>query len=441
MSVSHAAPSPFAALLRRSKFATYDPHIGQVYTTHGGHAFRGNWGLKRPLPNRRRVGFITVRSVDTPEQQTEWNSAESSARWMRRWEEIGKKLEVEEVGNPDVYARYGWPIDSEFDRAGAAGLEPGRELRRESQISYHHDNIPDFEAMSNKGFEKYLDYLRTLRPKFKRYLAERWIEQQQRLIASSSRNTRRLPSEMAGVVKVTGSGEVDMYASSMTAGNLHVNNFLAGHLTEELNSGRSTRIQQKPHRNGGLEYAFMSALQSQYLHKPSPGRDITQSRAERFKKAVPEKKADLIAVGGLIGELQGVGARTIVPTDFGTQDMPRRNREQGKGLFRLGRVRLERKPLTVGHAPEKADHAQFRMIEFRTAEMPNANSSNPHPLGSMEYVGWKGINQPRGGMPIPGRIDRMTNEADAYRRKTSPVPPSHPHVLLKSLSGMIKPPN
>ena len=31
-------PSPFGALLRRSKFASYDPKIGQVYTSHGGHA-------------------------------------------------------------------------------------------------------------------------------------------------------------------------------------------------------------------------------------------------------------------------------------------------------------------------------------------------------------------------------------------------------------------
>lgn len=436
MSVSQAAPSPFAALLRRSKFASYDPYIGQVYTTHGGHAHRGNWGFKRPLPNRRRVGFVTVRTVDSPEQQTEWNSAESSARWIRRWEELGKKLEIAPVARWEN--KETWSVDSEFDRAGMVGTEPGRERQREQCASDPYNKIPNFDAMSPKQFEKYLERVRALRPEFKKYLEKRWKEQEQKKLKRgqgfSADLHKQLGSEMhVPTLKLNGAGDIDMYASSLGATTVHFD-FLADHVAREHQSNKSRNLERAAHKFAGLEYTFMSPLQAQYLHKPAPGRDISQNRAERFNKGLPEKKVDFIGVGGLIGELKEYGSRTIMPTDFGTQESPRRNREQGKGFFRVNKVHIFGAPSVVGRTPQKAQDTQFRQIEFRTTQVAKASISNPHPMGSREYVAWMGN---RAAVLVPGNYANIVRKADMYRRQMRSKPPADGAPLVSTLTDMI----
>lgn len=448
MPVSQAAPSPFAALLRRSKFASYDPFIGQVYTTHGGHAHRGNWGLKRPLPNRRRVGFITVRSIDSPEQQTEWNSAESSARWMRRWEELGKKLEVHELAN---WTRnpYSWATDTEFDKAGNVVGAPGCE-RRETLVSDPDNLIPDPEAMSPKQFKKYLNRLRALRPEFKKFLQDSWREQQsqQEQLSNQKHQTqqnrkhgnRKLESERkaTGIHRITGSGDIDMFASSQNASNMFVDKFLVHRETKALESLESRRVEARPHNLAGLQYSFLSTLQSRYLHKPAPGRDVVQSRAVRFDRSARETKTDIIAVGGILGELKESGTQTIIPTDFGTQEAPRQNREQGKGIFLMRKVELLRIPLTVGQVPENAGAAKFASVEFSTPQLAKANSSNPYPLGSLDYVGWQDVNQSMGGaVLVPGHYVRITEDAKTFRSWSRPKNDNDKSNILDSLGDMI----
>ena len=438
MSVSQAAPSPFAALLRRSKFASYDPLIGQVYTTHGGHAHRGNWGLKRPLPNRRRGGFITVRSVDSPEQQTEWNSAESSARWLRRWEELGKKLEVEELGTWTHY-QYSWAIDTEFDRAEKDGRQPGRERQREGAVSLSDESslVPNPETMSPKRFKKYLNHLRALRPEFKEFLQDAW-HKTQALQNQKGRKGPKLESEQKAMkaFKLTGSGEIDMFASAQNAGNMFVNDFLKHRAINTLRSLESKRVEARPHHFAGLQYSFVSALQTQYLHKPAPGRDVAQSRASRYVNSKQEKKTEIIAVGGILGELKEDGAQTIIPTDFGTREAPRQNREQGKGVFLMNAVKLLRAPSTVGRVPEKAGDAKFVSIEFCTSQLASANSSNPHHPGSLDYVGCEDINQSKGGAAvIPNQYNRNVKATADFRARTIGKDGESP--LLGTLEVMI----
>jgi Mitochondrial ribosomal protein subunit len=441
--MSVTPPSPFAALLRRSKFASYDPHIGQVYTAHGGHAHRGNWGLKRPLPNRRRVGFITVRSVDSPEQQTEWNSAESSARWMRRWEQLGKKLVIEEMGNWRIRPLT-WSTDSEFDRAGKVGIEPGRERDREHKVLNPNTLIPDPEAMSPKQFQKYIERLRKIRPEFKEYLAGRYLkqqnEQQKQQPNTKAKASHKLNSEVKqqGILKLSGSGEIDMYASGQQAASMHVDDFLMRRAAEEFQSEESKRIERRPHNLAGLEYTFMSTMQSQYLHKPVPGRDVAQSRAERYDHSRREQKTDIIAVGGMLGELRDTGGQTIMPTDFGTLEEPRRNREQGRGTFVIKTADLYRVPSTVGHTPQKASDTKFSSIQFSTPELAKSNSSNPHPLGSIEYVGWRDTNQAFGDAAlIPGQYNKFVKGARKYRHDTGPNGTGSGNELLGTLSGIL----
>ncbi|KAH9932912.1 uncharacterized protein B0H18DRAFT_671430 [Fomitopsis serialis] len=44
------------------------------------HAHRGP---KRPLPLRRRKGNVTVQSIDSTAQQTEWKSGQRQTRWIQ----------------------------------------------------------------------------------------------------------------------------------------------------------------------------------------------------------------------------------------------------------------------------------------------------------------------------------------------------------------------
>ncbi|KAI9297283.1 hypothetical protein K502DRAFT_115491 [Neoconidiobolus thromboides FSU 785] len=75
----------FAQLFRASKFATYDPTIKQVYTTHGSAKKIGDWGLKRNLPKAWRSPVITVKAIDTAERQTPFDSALHDVLFLKRW--------------------------------------------------------------------------------------------------------------------------------------------------------------------------------------------------------------------------------------------------------------------------------------------------------------------------------------------------------------------
>ena len=87
--------------------------------------------------------------------------------------------------------------------------------------------------------------------------------------------------------------------------------------THDFYSSELTRIEQYPNKIAGLKYTYMSVLQSQYMHKPAPGRDIGESCASQFDGKNILSKYDLIALGGIIGARRD-GNYPTVPTDFGT---------------------------------------------------------------------------------------------------------------------------
>ncbi|KAF8517511.1 mitochondrial ribosomal protein subunit-domain-containing protein [Hysterangium stoloniferum] len=442
-------PSPFAALLRRSKFASFDPFIGQVYTTHGGYAHRGNWGLKRPLPNRRRTGFITVRSVDSPEQQTEWSSAEASARWMKRWQEQGKSLKSLELGAWYFVAKKFTPPDSEFNGAGASTLEPSVE-----EGSVH--DLPDAISMRERQFKKYLERVRALRPEFKKFLHQYALSAQE----EPSHRTRppKLPSERAGgrdTLKLTGSGAVDMYASAAIGNEVHARRFLTWMRARELYAPQSTALARQPHHFAGLEYTRISDLQAQYLHRPVRGRDVMQNHAayDRGRDTL-SPKVHYVAAGGVVGTMPLDAAGNLVPTDYGTQETPRRHREHGVGHFRMTRALLADPPTVVGRAPEGIAHTEravkgaaqgtakthVKRIEFWPVTHENANRSNPYPLGSRAYIA-KG--SPSSQLLISGKMmalaEKALNSRASIRAATSGMqPPYSGDKILSALQAMIE---
>ncbi|KAG9318737.1 mitochondrial ribosomal protein subunit-domain-containing protein [Chiua virens] len=151
MSSSALTRSTFGTLLKHSKFSSFNPRIAQVYTTHGGDAHRGHWGFKRPLPLRRRGAYITVKNVDTPEYQTEWNSAEPQALWVKNWDELKITPQKPWFGE-----------DSAEENIVDSNYIPQTQSPEQWRQSY----IPNLEVMSRQEFAEYLEKIRASRDMF-----------------------------------------------------------------------------------------------------------------------------------------------------------------------------------------------------------------------------------------------------------------------------------
>ncbi len=156
------SPSPFASLLRRSKFASYDPTIGQVYTTYDGNAYRGNWGFKRPLALRKRNKFISVKAVDSPEQQTEWSPRESEARFIKRWEEVATEPSIRDAW--ETHCTSSRPVHhAELAKEDQNGNIVNPAMQRQLDESPNKQYVtpgPLVSSMPTRLFTRYLDKLR-----------------------------------------------------------------------------------------------------------------------------------------------------------------------------------------------------------------------------------------------------------------------------------------
>ncbi|CAK5265187.1 unnamed protein product [Mycena citricolor] len=115
--VAQNPSSPFSQLLRSSRFATFDPNIRKTYTAPKQFAQRGYWGLKRPITQRKKNSFITVKQFEARQHYVEWDNAEDQVRFVRRMEELdvvaggrGESAWSLKIGD----TRRNWAIDSEF---------------------------------------------------------------------------------------------------------------------------------------------------------------------------------------------------------------------------------------------------------------------------------------------------------------------------------------
>ena len=332
-------PSPFAALLRRSKFASFDPKIGQVYTSYDGYAARGNFGLKRPLAIRRRNAFVVVKSVDSREMQTEWHTGEKQNRWIRMWDELGIKPQLTHGHWSNKLGAFGsefsWVVDSEFTTATGTPSKKAEEdaikEARRSQLTIN------FEAMSNTEFERFLAKLRKLRPAFHKFLAEK-----------SSR------SDWA---------DASMFEHSHIAGEEFVR-FLESVAYQEYHSARPRFIEPHPHRFAGLNYTHASSLQTLLTTKPHIGRVLGDGRA---------------------GPAQAASAGMVHTLPKGH----RGNDQKTVTSFRVTAASLFQAPNTVGEKPEGLVRTWVPTSVMEDREGLSYRKENPHAPGSREYVGFR----------------------------------------------------
>ncbi|KAM5538135.1 hypothetical protein V8D89_008332 [Ganoderma adspersum] len=374
--MANPPPSQFAALLRRSKFASFDPHIGQVYTTFDGHAARGNFGLKRPLALKRRNAFITVRAVDSREQQTVWKSAEPQNRWIRMWDEVGvrPKLEMgglwhEKLGSVDAEVHF--PTDSEFTHVEEPAPPPAEteadlaEAEEENNIDLAEGEqatstelaeeeeeevmewppkrsgaIPNLDAMSETEFERYLVRLRTMRPAFRKYLENKY--------------------------KASGLQGDSLFRRSLRGGD-DFREFLEGYAYQEYHKPRPRSIEQQPHRYAGLYYTHSTDVQTLNVTKPHIGRILGDPVSDRTDKHY------VVASAGMTSRLfSGAKGEEIKHVT----------------TFRLSSVNLFGAPEVVGARPEGIEGVRIgsRIRVDSPAVAYKRQSANPHTPGTREYV-------------------------------------------------------
>ena len=381
-------PSPFAAILRRSKFASYDPKIGQVYTTFGGDSHRGNYGLKRPLALRTREPSITVASVDSFQQQTEWSSAEREARWIRKVAEVSRTPEV--VHGGDLWKKSGpdgripWSVDSDFalgTQDPGAALEAKKKLQGRDQASIH-----NIDAMTPNQFRRYLENLRALRPAFRGFLE---AEQKKEELLAKSVPPGRLPRKSK--VRST-----NLLEQSIHPTGLH-KTFLSKHTARRINHPDSLILEQDVHPNGALVYTHLTDLEHYFWRKPLPGRAVGKTRAL------------VVSFAGFNARLPIDQSEGIQPIDWKT--VVERGIDTGRGIskFRVSQVDVFAPPRVVGHKPEGIADMDVRMYVSGHGRLDIVRA-NPHLPWTREYVSQVS------DAPITGMRPGMTNPPPAKKR-------------------------
>ncbi|TFK46626.1 hypothetical protein OE88DRAFT_1667242 [Heliocybe sulcata] len=367
MAAAVAGPSktsPFGILLRRSKFASFDPSIAQVYTAYDGNAHRGNFGLKRPLPVKKRNRHVTVTQFDSGEQQTAWNYADKQARWIKAWQELGVEFmgQADHPQDPRTWdsrlglARSNWVVDSEFD---VQEKKPGKSDKGEPVIQNKAPILPNIQAMSEKQFDLFLKRLRRMRPKFKRYMKQK--------------------AELGMVVP-------DLLRQAQRDLIYH-KEFIQEHIKKEVNVSSSKTLLQEPHPYAGVSYSHNTRLSTLFLTPALPGRMLRMKRDDGPQAM--SRKDNIGYVTSFANMLTRVGSRHA---DGKTEvlalpDGSPRDPEAGRTQLRLSKVNLIRAPSVVGGQEGDGMYGTMVNTEAVAFNRPSLTRPNPHYPGSMAYSG------------------------------------------------------
>jgi Mitochondrial ribosomal protein subunit len=341
------SPSPFATLLRRSQFASFDPKIGQVYTTHNGNAHRGNWGFKRPLALRKRDKFISVQAVDSPEQQTEWTPRESEARFIQRWGEVAATPQVRNAweklrmnSRPTHHAEL-----AKVDKSGNI-VDPA--VRRKVDECFgkrqYVASSPLVSAMGSRQFARYLEKLRRQRPEFLQFLSDQ------------SAHTRN-PNAPTQVLVAPSAYE----ESALGSAEIVRRKFLQRQSHTRFEAPDSRAIEQRPHHNGGLSYACSSQLTHFFTTHEEPGRFVDSQNPEG-------RTVTRASFAGMAANLK----TQVIDYDTGSK-------------FRIVEAVLRQAPNVVSAQPQGLDGAVIDVIveDVGNIHMTRANPFSP---GSRAYI-------------------------------------------------------
>jgi hypothetical protein len=353
------APGSFAAILKQSKFATYHPSIGQVYTVFGGHAQRGDWGLKRALPERKRHRRLKISAIDTREQQSWFDSGESNARTVARWDEIGTRVNVaynhgrwRDQGFTKLAARAIPNIDSEF---GGFAVPKNGQVDPALGIRYDFNSkvFPNIHKMNDPGFDKYLKKIQGRRSEFRAHVQR---------MEDHQRDTK---------------GPVSLYYyrnKSHESFGRTGNDFLELLAEDEITKEGSRILQAVPHPNGGLSYTSPSYLQTRLTSPPIKSHVIHAHRT-----------ATTAVVGSIIAK--------VTPTWTNVAEMPlsidfrRHDPQRGSYNMRVIDAHMQDPPQVVGRRNVgKVGTIKMEVsVHSVDSDAMDHERANPYPPGSVLY--------------------------------------------------------
>ncbi|TRM59226.1 hypothetical protein BD626DRAFT_383882, partial [Schizophyllum amplum] len=241
------ASSPFAELLRRSRFASFDPYVRQTYVATQSHAQRGNYGLKRNINLKQKNSAISLKSFDERAAYTNWTPAESNARFIRQFDEL--HVSPQPAQNR-TWANYigttnqlHWLIDSE---AYGKGGKYGGSRPTPNAIEHASLAVPNLTAMKPRQFRTFINRLRDARPEFREYMDE---------LADAPRERYDQP-----LLSLAQNPSAD-----------HRARFLGERTRAEFADCTQHKIEQQPHRVGGLNYAHPTPIETLAYTRPRPG--------------------------------------------------------------------------------------------------------------------------------------------------------------------------
>lgn len=430
--------SPFAELLRRSRFASYDPAIRQTYSSPAAYAHRGDWGLKRPIALRRRNAFISLSSFESPAHFTEWNHAENQVRFIRRVEEMGVTPRTSTSSNwfhglgkaKDV-----WAADSEFcpgeshvlklgqekqthieaDLLGLGNRGPGYyganrpHQRKDKPLGAH--VMPNFGAMSHKKFQRYLTKLRALRPKFQQYLQMR-----DEPITKS------------------------LYELAQDSLSDHHIQFLLHHTAQEFQDHSSLQIEQQPHRNAGLMYAHPSPLNSHFTTEAQPGIVLQVNEKKNFSNFSKPTDSYLVSFGGLscIVQRKNAGGKVPLLDRESEQGVDKSKLDASVGYMRVRSLELDTPPRVVGRRAQGIKAVKHNTEVIINSPHYEFGIDNPHEPGTPEYIAAEARGMQSRPSHFPKRDRRLKSSFELkYSGRTRPKSREDSKKVLATLREMV----
>ncbi|KAG6812411.1 hypothetical protein H0H92_002987 [Tricholoma furcatifolium] len=387
---SQPKPSAFAELLRRSKFASYDPAIRQAYKAPPANAHRGDWGLKRPIALRRKNAFISLTSFEHHAHFAEWNHAENQVRFIRRVEEMGGRISSQQssswyktTGGRSSASASAFDSDFASEQDCFSGMEtmvegaelvdvdaesvdinslgkrgPGsysskRPLPTPKEMSKEVFVSENVDAMSKREFRRYLRSLRAQRQEFQEFInAEDQIP------------------------------EKNLYSLAKNPFGVEYRRFLQGQMQRGYQNYGEQRIEPQPHPTAGLSYRNPTMLESYLWTSTKPGFLFTTQPNQKEEKYVTTfggitatiNQKDLTNKSVLLD----VNSQEGVKLDEVDNSILQLRLESKHGLV------IEAPPVTVGKRPQGLKGVKVRAVV--TTDSGRMNWENQHEHGSQEYV-------------------------------------------------------
>lgn len=374
--------SSYSALLRRSKLASFNPAIEQVYSSTGASLSRSNFGLKRPLPSKTTAAapFVRLHALDNAQKRTPFRKATREALLVRKWDELA--VQVQSKADGDLLPQeYRTVVQSRFvpdgfgngigsgatlgERLGGGVPEPAVVAEEAARLA---GRAPDFLGMSEGEFDDWLAGLTSRREEFAEYL----------------QTTYKASSD-----------PIDLYKAAQWKGADLVRALEAFLASTSPSPLLSSRLIPYPHRTLGLQYNTITPLESS-LAPPIPGRML----GSRPVTSRNERLVNVASVLGVLATLTPGVSAGAAGTNWFPDEAGVRSNAPGRAAFRVQahvnpsafatRVALAaergRKPLAErdpAHAPEALAERTLSL----SPEVVSPGTPLPRLPGSREYSG------------------------------------------------------